>query len=135
MTEKRDISTIVGECAGAVSACWSNLEAAGTFDSSQAKKHVDDALAEIEALNRPDGTEKVEFQFTGVTRDDVSGDVTVTVIYPVDKGVLALNVLGELQDSKYGANLASALRKDPSVAAALNAAGIYLSTDDEDGDE
>jgi hypothetical protein len=45
----RDINQIVGECAGAVSVCWTEIGNAGIFESSQAAKHVEDALAEIEA--------------------------------------------------------------------------------------
>jgi hypothetical protein len=45
----RDINQIVGECAGAVSVCWSEIGSAGIFDSSRAAKHVEEALAEIEA--------------------------------------------------------------------------------------
>jgi acyl-CoA thioesterase FadM len=43
----RDINQIVGECAGAVSVCWSDIDKAGVFDSTQAAKFVTDALAEI----------------------------------------------------------------------------------------
>jgi Ser/Thr protein kinase RdoA (MazF antagonist) len=44
---ERDITQIVGECAGAVSVCWAEIDKAGIFDSTQAAKHVQEALAEI----------------------------------------------------------------------------------------
>ena len=42
----RSISQIVGECAGAVSVCWDEVPT-GIFDSTQASKHVEAAVAEI----------------------------------------------------------------------------------------
>lgn len=48
--EPRSIETIVGECAGAVSACWEDLNNAGTFQSSQAQQHVEAAIAEIKQV-------------------------------------------------------------------------------------
>ena len=49
-SEVRGISQIIGECAGAVSVCWVDIAQAGVFDSTQAAKHVEDAVAEITAL-------------------------------------------------------------------------------------
>ncbi|QJD53396.1 hypothetical protein SEA_STEVIEBAY_66 [Arthrobacter phage StevieBAY] len=44
------VNTIVGQCAGAVSVCWTGIESAGVFDSTQAAKHVKAAVAEIVEL-------------------------------------------------------------------------------------
>lgn len=48
---------VLGELAGAASACWENLEHAGIFDSNLAEFYVNEALAQIREL---DGKERAE---------------------------------------------------------------------------
>lgn len=43
----RELQRIVGEAVGAGSTCWEDLNGAGIFQSSEAAKVVEDALAEI----------------------------------------------------------------------------------------
>lgn len=41
------LSTVLGEAAGAVSTCWSDLDAAGVFDSTRAAAIVDELLETV----------------------------------------------------------------------------------------
>ena len=45
--QQRDIARAVGETAGAVSACWANLSAAGVFKSTEAAGYVEQGVARV----------------------------------------------------------------------------------------
>jgi hypothetical protein len=77
-------------------------------------------------------TEKFELNFTGVTRADVQGDVSISVTYPKGKAMLAIVALAEAGTAKYGAQLAAALSGDHSVAEALAAAGLAVADGDDE---
>ncbi|UTN91366.1 hypothetical protein SEA_STARSTRUCK_3 [Gordonia phage StarStruck] len=43
--------TLLGELAGAASKCWEHVEDAGVFDSTEAKKIVDEAISQLNAIS------------------------------------------------------------------------------------
>ncbi|QXN73308.1 hypothetical protein SEA_BONUM_3 [Gordonia phage Bonum] len=44
------VETLLGELAGAASMCWAHVERAGEFDSTKAKKVVDEAIGQLNAI-------------------------------------------------------------------------------------
>lgn len=58
---------VLGELAGAASACWENLGQAGVFDSNLAEFYVNEALARLQELEPTETTDEttteVEYEF------------------------------------------------------------------------
>lgn len=67
-TQPRTLAEVVGQTAGAVSACWEHLDRAGEFQSEQASRFVEEAVAWIEEHYVP----RTEFQ-RGVGPKEVTG--------------------------------------------------------------
>lgn len=52
LNQDEDIETFIGHAVGATSACWSNLDGAGVFESVRAAQIVDEILDRLTDLLR-----------------------------------------------------------------------------------
>jgi hypothetical protein len=82
------------------------------------------------AVTKP--AETASFQLKLGTEDGYS--VVITVEYPENHGLLALNALREAASEQYIASIMEGMEDDESVLAALKAAGISFASWDEEDD-
>jgi hypothetical protein len=66
--------------------------------------------------------------------DKADANVKITVEYPDNQAIAAINALRRVAEDDYIMGLMSALKDDPSVQSRLHAAGLDIA-DDEDWDD
>lgn len=62
MTLREELNYLLHEKAGEISMCWSDVDKAGTFDSSKAISIVEEAITAIEKLIEERYVEKEEME-------------------------------------------------------------------------